>query len=152
MAGDSIHGNAAKVAKGSTKILGIGNWTYDIPGRQVVVDSEFQDTHEKYKFGIIPGGTISFSGNYKKDDTTGQDVIIDAWDANTNLTDLRFYVDNTSYYEACQTTGYLTTVNTTGNNTVPSSINILSRNITVDKGALNTISFTGQVSGLLVLV
>lgn len=145
-------GKDCKVALGSSKVLGIGNWSIDGMSRQEIDDTEFGDQATRYEFGIIDGGTISFAGNAKPGDTTGQDALVEAFDANTDLTTLRFYIDATSFYMPCQTTGYLHPGKTTGASTAISHVNITSRPVSVDKGGLLQTSFTGRVSGQMVLV
>jgi hypothetical protein len=145
-------GKDCKVSLGANKILGIGNWSQDGLTRAEIDDTEFGDQRTEWCFGIIDGGTISFAGNYKPDDTTGQVALIEAFDANSDITDMRLYIDNTSYYEPCQTTGYLHPGKTTGANTVISHVTLTAQPINVDKGALAQISFTARVSGSMVLV
>jgi len=148
----SLVGKNAKVAIGTAKVLGIGTWSLSGVVREKIDDSEFGDERKKFVFGMIDGGTISFSGNAKIVDTTGQVALHEAYDANTELTTLRLYVDNTSYYEPCQTTGYLHPANTTGNNTILSYVNITAANVSTDKTALAQVDFQGDVSGSMVLV
>lgn len=145
-------GYKGKVAKGSDTIIGMGNWSIDGFSRQELDATAFGDDAEKFEWGIMSGGTISFAGYHDPDDTTGQLVLVEAHDAATDLTDMRFYIDNTSYYEACQTTGYLHPGKTTGANTQLSHINITSNPISYDKGSLGSISFNAKVSGHMVLV
>jgi len=69
------------------------------------------------------------------------------------LTSLRLYVDNTSYYEPCQTAGYFAPGTlSTGQDTPASHVNITTYDISMDKAGLATISFTGKVSGVMVLI
>jgi hypothetical protein len=98
------------------------------------------------------GGTVQFNGHYDPADTTGQQALQQANLYNSALTTPRFYVDNTSYYEACQTTGYFSPTLTTGAPTVASSITITAFNVGFDKSGLGTTSFTGKISGLMVFV
>lgn len=145
-------GKDCKVALGADTILGIGNWSQDGKTIAEIDDTEFGDQSTKYCFGIQDGGTISFAGNLKPDDDDGQNTLIEAFDQRTELTDLRLYIDETSYYVPCQTSGYLNPSKTTGANTVVSNVVIQSQPISVDKGALATISFTARVNGDMVLV
>jgi len=86
-------------------------------------------------------------------DTTGQQALMKANLDNTDLTSLRLYVDNTSYYEPCQTTSYFAPGSlSTGQDTVYSYVNITSYDIGMDKAGLGTVSFTGKVSGVMVLI
>jgi len=152
MAGESLVGKNCKVALGATKVLGIGSWSMDGQTRAEIDDTEFGDEYAKFKFSVINGGAITFAGNYKKDDVTGQDALDDFFDQATDLTSLRLYVDNTSYYEPCQTTSYLRPNNTSTANTKLSYVNITAKPITADKGALMGISFTAKISGQMVLI
>lgn len=145
-------GKDAKVTLGSDTIIGIGDWSIDGMTRQEFDASQFGDEDVSYEYGMREGGSISFSGNHDPTDTTGQVAIEEAHDANTDLTNLRCYIDNTSYYEPCQTTGYLSPNKTTGANTVLSHVNITSQSINYDKGSLGRTSFNARVSGRMVLV
>jgi hypothetical protein len=145
-------GKDAAVKLGTDQVLGIGNWSMDGLSRQELDDTEFGDQRIRYLFGIIDGGTISFAGNHDPGDTTGQQALDEAFDANTEITNLRLYVDNTSYYEPCRTTGYLSPAKTTGANTVLSHVSVTGEPVNYDKGALGAISFTMRVTGGMVLV
>jgi hypothetical protein len=144
-------GYLGKVSIGAGHVLGIGNWSMDGKSIAELDDTEFGDQSTKYALGIQDGGTISFAGLYKPDDTTGQDVLIQAFDERTELTDLRLYIDETSYFSPCSTSGYLSPTKTTGANTVLSNAVITAQPITLDKGALGTISFTARINGDMVL-
>lgn len=148
----SYVGKDCKVVLGSGTILGIGNWSIDGMSRAEIDDTEFGDEATKYVLGIQDGGTISFAGNAKFADTTGQLALMDAFDAATELTTLKLYINETSYFEPCQTTGYLHPGNTTGASTVASNVIITGHPISVDKGGLAQISFTARVNGNMVLV
>ena len=152
MATTSKVGYLGKVSLGASKVMGIGNWSMDGMSRAEIDDTELGDDSTKYVLGIKDGGTISFSGNHKPGDTTGQIALENAYDAAAELTDLRFYIDETSYYVPCQTTGYLHPGMTTGANTAVSSVIITSRPISDDKGGLGQVSFTARVNGDMVLV
>jgi hypothetical protein len=152
MAGNTVEGKDGKVTIGATTVLGIGSWTYTPGAANELDDTEFGDTSEKILLGIRKRGTISFSGLAKKGDTTGQEVLKRAKINGTNLTNLRFYESDTSYYVANQTTGYFAPDSTTGNDTQPSYINITSFDIKSDKSGLGAITFSGTVSGDMVEV
>lgn len=145
-------GYLGKVAKGTQKVLGIGKWEYTAPSAEEHDATEFGDNWEKTLLGIHKGGSISFSGLLDPADTSGQEVLELAAVENTQLTDMRFYVDNTSYYECCRTTGYFSPTNTSGKATVMSYIQLNPPTIGMDKNGLATANFTGKVSGLLVLI
>ena len=83
---------------GSENVLGMGTWEIGGMSAAVVNASAFGDSWEESELGIFSGGTISFSGLYKKDDVTGQDAVRNAFYRRVDLTDIRFYVDSVSYY------------------------------------------------------
>jgi len=152
MAGESKAGYLAKVTIGANKVLGIGNWGIDGSKIAEIDDTEFGDESTKYVLGIEDGGTISFAGNHKPGDTTGQDVLMNYHNLRTEITSMRFYIDRTSYYMACQTTGYLHPGKTTGANTVLSNLRLTGAPVSYDKGGLGQISFSARINGNMVLV
>jgi hypothetical protein len=143
-------GILAVVKQGGSQILGIGKWVYTAPAPNEMNENEFGDKFEKTKHGIKTGGTISFEGLGRGDSTAKQEEMRQAWLANTELTNLRFYEDNTSYLEACQTTGYFSPSLTTGANSVSSHIKITNYSFDADMNNMLKINFTGKVNGLLV--
>lgn len=144
---DSKVGRSGKVTVGVTNVLGVGNW--EISGSTVdeLDDSEFGDDWEQYLLGIIKGGSVSFAGLYKIDDTQGQDIIKAAFYSKSDMTDLRFYVDDTSYY--------LPNSTTKAGSGLPAGVPVSCINITseptisFDKSGLGQISFTGRVKGVM---
>ena len=148
MAYASKPGRSAKVTIGADSILGMGTW--EISGSTVdeLDDSEFGDDWEQYLLGIIRGGTVSFSGLYKLDDVSGQDMLRKAFYYKSDITTLKFYVDDASYFEP----NVLSTAAQGGlpANTPTACINITSEpTVTFDKSGLGQISFTGRVKGAL---
>lgn len=132
-------GKDCKVTIGSTKIVGLGTWSINGITADQLEDTEFGDDWKTFLYGMKDGGQVSFAGYYDKTDTTGQDVIRTANENGTELTDLRFYVDDTSYW--CP------------NSTAPAShIIITAWDISADKANLVQCSFTGKVSGKMELV
>ena len=152
MATTSRVGKDCKVSLGSAQVFGIGDWSIDGRAIAEIDDTEFGDQYTKYAFGVIDGGTIAFSGNYKPDDTTGQVALEEAFDGNTEITNIKLYVDSSSYFEPCRTTGYLHPGSTTLNNTFLSSVRITGEPKSVDKGGLIQVSFSARISGSMVLV
>ena len=129
-------GKNCKVTIGADKVLGMGNWTID-PGTVNRLDnSEFGDDSVKTCSGMKGEGTVTFNGNYKPDDTTGQDVIIAAFSNDTLLTDLRFWIDGNSYWRP----------------TSGSYIQITAQPITADMADMMKINFTGALNGSMELV
>ena len=145
-------GHLGKVQLGATTIVGMGTWTMSGITSDQMDASDFGDNWKVYEFGMKDGGQVTFNGLLDPADNTGQEALQIANMDNTDLTSLRLYVDNTSYYEPCQSAGYFSPSSTTGQDTRASHVNITSFEISMDKSGLAQISFTGKVSGLMVLV
>lgn len=105
MAKESKASFYGKVSIGSDKVLGMGTWTWSGFTRDTVEDIEFDQGIATYEMDVLRPGTISFDGNYKKDDTTGQDILRSYHINEVEMTDIRFYVDSISYYTPNSTTG-----------------------------------------------
>ncbi len=151
MALESKVGMECRVIIGSAHtIVGMGTWTISGGSYAELDDTDFDDDDTRMLRGLRTGGTVTFTGNYKKDDTTGQDKIRDAYWLKSDLTTLQFWVDDTSYYTPNSTTaagGGLPA------ETMISHIKILTEpNITFEKGALGTIEFEGQIEGAMRLI
>jgi hypothetical protein len=104
MAGESKVTYKGKITLGASNILGMGTWTWTGMSRAMLDDSEFGDEGADYLGDMLECGKITASGNFKKDDTTGQDIVRSALINDSNLIDIRFYVDATSYYTPNSTT------------------------------------------------
>jgi hypothetical protein len=135
----SLVGKNCIVKLGANKILGMGNWNISGVQSDQIEDSEFEDEWKQFKLGMKDGGTVSFAGQYDKADSTGQDALRTANENDTELTDLRFYVNDASYWVPTTTSPV-------------SHIKIMSWEISADKNGLAQCSFTGKVSGKLHLV
>ena len=146
------HGKDAKVTLGAADVVGMGTWNLSGITTDQADTTVFNQNWKSFKFGAKDGGTVSFNGLLDPADTTGQDVLRAAQLNNTNITNLRLYVDDTSYYEPCQTTGYFTPSDTSGNDTILSYLNVTSFDVGADKGGMITASFQCKVSGVMVLV
>lgn len=129
-------GKGTKVSLGAIKILGMGVWSINGVTADQLEDTEFGDDWKTYLYGLKDGGQVSFSGYYDPANTTGQDALRDANENDTELSDLRFYVDSTSYWRPNSTGAPLS-----------SHIIITTWDITSDKSSLVLCSFTGKVSG-----
>jgi len=94
-------------------------------------------------------GTWSFDGNYKKDDTQGQDYLNSAQKYTQDITNIRFYVDSVSYYTPNSTTA-------AGGGLLADSpisyVNITGSTINTSTGALAKGTFTGKISGVMRLI
>ena len=150
MANESKLGREAKVTIGSNTVLGIGTWSISGGSWGELDDTEFGDDSEQILRGIRTGGSVAFSGNYKVDDTQGQDLIKTAFWSKSDHTTLRFYVDDTSYYTPNSTTaagGGLPA------ETPVSHIKIMTEpTISFDKNDLGKTEFTGRLIGAMRLI
>lgn len=135
-------GKLMKVEVNGNTVVGMGTVSLGGVTTDLLETTEFGDTWKTYTLGLRESGDITFDGLADPDDSTGQDVLRDANANDTDITQFRIYVDNSSFYEPNQTAG-----------TLPSSyVNITAWEISGTKDGLLTASFTAKVSGALVLV
>jgi hypothetical protein len=121
--------------------------------RETTSDQVISYYWKKFEFGLNDGGTISFSGLYDPADSTGQGVLRATNLNKSDITNIRLYVDQSSYYEPCQSTGYFGPgALSTGYETVKSWVNVTSFNVKADKSGLMTSDFQMKVSGVMVIV
>jgi len=152
MSSGSKSGKDCKVTLGTTSVLGMGTWSLNGITSEQFDNSEFGDNWKTFLFGMKDGGQVTFSGLFKPGDVTGQDALREANLENTDITNMRLYIDDTSYFEPCQTTGYFSVVGEmTSADTQYSWVNITSYNISADKSGLMQTDFTAKVSGCFVL-
>jgi len=150
MANDSKAGRDCKVTLGANIILGLGSWSITGGSFAELDDTAFGDESMQSMRGLRTGGTVTFSGNYKKDDTQGQDAIKLAYWSKSDLTDIRFYVDDSSYYTPNSTTA--------SGGGLPANVDIshikiyTEPTITVDMGDLAKTEFTGKIEGAMRLI
>jgi hypothetical protein len=132
-------GKSCKVTIGANKVLGVG--TFNLPGADsdLLDDSEFGDDWKQYKIGMKDGGEITFNGLYDPADTTGQDYLRSANLNDTQVTDIRFYVDANSYWIP-KTTGPASYVLVTG------------WEVSAEMNGMVQCSFTCKVSGAMELL
>jgi hypothetical protein len=133
-------GNNAKVTLAANTVVGMGNWQLEGITVDLLESTAFGDTAKQYLTGLIDYGTVTFGGLYDPADTTGQNVLVSAMLNNIKVTNIRLYVDNTSYW--------------TPNVTVVSAAGMLVQSVPIgmDKGGLGTIEFSGKCTGPWVLV
>ena len=149
----AIVGKDGKVTLGANSVVGMGTWSLDGINVEEFDASAFGDEWKSFEYGMKDGGTVSFNGHYTPTDTTGQQMLHLANLYNSALTDLRCYIDDTSYYVPSQSTSYFAPgAYSTGMPGKVSTLTITSYNIGLDKSGLGTINFTAKVSGLMVLV
>lgn len=104
MANESKSAHKGKVTIGANTVLGMGTWSWSGEQRELIDDIDFTDEYDSAIYGMLRCGTVSFNGNYKKDDTQGQDILRSCKLNRSNLTDIRFYVDSVSYLTPNNTT------------------------------------------------
>lgn len=131
-------GRNSAVKVGTYTVVGQGTWNMEGVTIDQIDTTAFGSTWKTYEAGMSDGGQITFDGYYDMSDSTGQTVLIAANQAGTHVTNLRFYIDNTSYYMADQTT-------------VSSYILLTNYSIKADKSDIARVSFTAKVSGKMVL-
>jgi len=147
-----FNGKDCSVRIGTTEVVGIGAWTLSGVSADELDASDFNDHWMSYEFGQKDGGTLVFNGLLDAADTTGQEVLRYANNELSDITTLRVYINDTSYFVPNQTTGYFNPVTGTGADTVVSHVNITALEIGSEKNSLCTVSFTARVSGSMVLV
>ncbi len=133
-------GNLGKVTLGSSTVVGMGSW--ELPGISVdlLESTAFGDTAKQFMTGLLDYGAVNFGGLYDPADVTGQTILISANTNNSRITNIRLYVDNTSYW--------------TPNMTVDSDSGMLVQSVAIgmDKSGLATIKFSGKATGPWILV
>jgi hypothetical protein len=127
-------GKSCSVNMGTYKVQGMGKW--DMAGiKTALLDAtQFGDVWQQWLLGLSDGGEITFGGILVTPDAAGQDALRQANLLNSQLTDLRFYIDNTSYWAPSTTN--------------PSSYFLITGwRISADKAGLVTSDFTAKLSG-----
>lgn len=145
-------GKDCSVRLGAVSVTGIGTWSLSGITADQMDASDFGDNWKSFEFGMKDGGTVSFNGLLDASDTTGQQALMYMNNENSDVTDIRLYINNTSYYIPCATAGYFSPTTTTGADTAVSHVNITSLDIGAEKSALCTVSFTAKTSGVFVLI
>ena len=145
-------GRACSLKLGSHTVVGMGTWALNGVTSDQLDTSSFGSQWKTFELGMKDGGTISFDGLLDMADSTGQVELLENNLNNSSVTTLKLYIDSTSYFEACATTGYFSPYSTTGNDTIKSSVKIDSYSITADKSDMVKINFSGKISGCYVLV
>ncbi|NOR27607.1 MAG: hypothetical protein GQ540_03650 [Lutibacter sp.] len=132
-------GRLCSIKLGTNLIQLMGTWSMPGVSTDLLESTAFGDDWKQFKTGLLDGGTITFNGLYDPADTTGQDALRTANEDSTELTDVRLYIDSTSYWIPT----------TTG----PASYMLVTDwEIGADKSALMTASFSLKVSGKLELI
>jgi hypothetical protein len=93
---DPLNGRYASIKKGSVLVQNMGKWALAIKMAEIDV-SVFGSVWGK-KIPGMQDWTGTIDGFYDPADTIGQKLLHDAALAATKLTDIRFYIDSTSYW------------------------------------------------------
>ena len=143
MANESKPGFRGKVAIGANNILGMGVWSHSGFSRDILDDTEFGDEYDSFLYNVLHPGQIDFNGNFKKDDTTGQDLLRSYMINEVDLTDIRLFIDSVSHYTPNSTTA-------AGGGLLAGEpvahCKVVSVNTDFDKSGLAKISFVLQLS------
>jgi hypothetical protein len=138
-------GKNAKVTLGTNTVVGMGNWSLDGITVEMLDSTAFGDEWRQFLMGVGDYGTLSFGGWWDMSDTTGQVMIDSAHKNKSKLIDIRFYVDNTSYYIP-------NTNVTSSGGTDGAGVLIQTIKIAYDKAGIGTIEFTGKCTGPMILM
>lgn len=147
-------GKDANVKIGTTAVRLMGAWQGNGVSTEKFDASSFGDNWKTFLYGQKEGGTVTFNGHADVGDVTGQQVLLAANVKNSSIATIKFYLDNTSYFEPNQTTGYFgpgalsTGMGTPG----LCSVNITAWSVSADKSGIIPISFTADINGCLALV
>ena len=132
-------GKNCKVTLGANKVLGMGTVALSGVDTDLLDKTEFGDDWKQWEVGLKDGGEFTFNGMYDPADATGQDVLRTANENDTQVTDIRFYVDAASYWIP-KTTG-------------PASyVYITQWNVEAAKEGMVECSFTCKISGAMELL
>jgi hypothetical protein len=135
-----VAGNNAKVAIGSTTVLGMGNWKFSGITVDLLESTAFGDTAKQFMTGLLDYGEATFGGLYDLSNAGAQSTLLSALMNNSKVGDIRFYLNSVSYW--------------TPNITVLSAAGMLVRQASIgqDKSGLGTVEFTGKFTGPMLLV
>ena len=143
MANEGKPGYKGKVTIGLTKVLGMGVWSISGHSRDTIEETEFDGGYGKHHPAIGHRGILSFDGNYKKDDATGQDIMASALLNDSIIQDIQFWVDEISYLMPNSTTA-------AGGGLLAEEgiahVIVLSHDIDFDHTAMGSVSFSVQLT------
>ncbi|MHA1941970.1 MAG: hypothetical protein ACXADW_20065 [Candidatus Hodarchaeales archaeon] len=132
-------GKNCKVTLGSDKVLGIGVASLAGVETDLLEASQFGDNWKQWEVGMKDGGELTFNGLYDPADSTGQDALRTANEDNTQVTDIRFYVNANSYWIPKTTN--------------PASyVYVTAWEVSSDKAGMVECSFTCKISGAMELL
>lgn len=120
----------------ATSALGMGNWSLNQPGPDLLDATQFGDDWKQYKAGVRDGGTVSFAGNFNIA-TTGQVHIISNFTSGVALTTGSSF----RLYMSTESSGWGYFKLSSG-----ASLIIQSINVGQDKGGLGSIDVSMKIS------
>jgi hypothetical protein len=123
-------GKDAAVYVGTYLVSHMGTWSIDGLTVDLLDSSAFGDDY----------GTVSFNGFYDMADTQGQGMLMSAHANKSKMANIKFFIDNTSYY-----TPDVTAVSAAG-------ILIQTIRIGFEKYGIGTIDFSAKCTGPMLLV
>lgn len=138
-------GYLGEVRFGAVTVNEMMNWNYAGATMDQLDDSYLGVEDKSFIQGQSDGGEITMSGNFLLNSDPGQQLLKTYYDARTQFTDIRLYINKVSglYYELDDTTSA----------TRKASYATITKynEVSVDKTGLVTVSVTVQVSGRLKL-
>jgi hypothetical protein len=126
-------GRIASVKITGTKVAGMGTWSFSGFTRELIEEDSWDLDIKKKHFSVGDAGTLTFSGLHDPADAS-QITLNSACINSSNFTsgNIRFYIDNTSYWTiAIGGTILITKV----------------ESITMEKSAMGTVDFEAAVQG-----
>lgn len=121
-----------KVAE-SVTVLALASWSFT-DEREALKAPVFGDTYNKVHGIGSRNISGSVSGFLATDDTTGQDVLVTAYEGGTTVSGFRLYVDDTVYYEA-------------DGSDSNDGVYITSYNVSAEQNAIIPVEFAFEVGG-----
>ncbi len=91
-----LRGREAAVNKGANVVAEMGSWSLDMSADAIEAMS-FGDDWKRNEVGFL-GWSATIEGYYDPADTDGQASLQTAFLAKTLVADIRFYLDDTSYW------------------------------------------------------
>jgi len=131
-------GRNAKVVLGTYTVAKMSSWRLEGITTDLLETTGFGDDPKQYEFGLSDYGVVAVNGYYDPDDTVGQNMLRSANINQSKITDLKLYVDNTTYW-----TPDVTTLSAAG-------VLVQSWAIAMDHAGVGTIEFSGKMTGPMV--
>jgi hypothetical protein len=120
----TLSGTNASVKLGTTLVADMANWSID-DTKDALTAPVFGDTMNKVHGMGTRNVSGTVSGYLNIADTTGQELLKDAYDDGTAITDFRLYVDETYYFKGTEV--YITSYSTSAaqNEIIPITFNFV---------------------------